>query len=289
MRAASHPVVAAIVALASASLLGCNSMSGHMNNQVGMMHYQQGNYLAARTAFYRAAADNPQNASFTYNLATAMRRQGDITGAETAYVKAIHIDPSHQPAYHGLAQLMIEQGRTAEATEMITSWANVQPRHPGAQIELAMIQKQNGDIAGSEQSLYRALAIRPNNPIATAQLGQLYQDTGQLDRASLMYQRSLRSDWMQPQVQSRLASLRGTGAFGGYAGGNFGPAPTMMAAAPYGYPYSGPPWASLPSPPAAGLPPAPHPDRPFRRAPAPTPAESEAMDARNADPAHVPR
>ena len=75
--------------LAAAGLCGCNSMSGSVNNQIGMWNYQQGNYQAAREEFSRAAADDPQNASFTYNLASALKRQGDFHATEATYL------PSH--------------------------------------------------------------------------------------------------------------------------------------------------------------------------------------------------
>jgi Tfp pilus assembly protein PilF len=194
-------------------LIGCNSMSGNFNNQVGMWNYQQGNYQAAREEFTRAAADDPHNASFTYNLACAIRRQGDLGRAEATYQQALRIDPSHQPSYHALAELMIAEGRRAEATELISTWAERNPRDSGAQVEMAWMQHENGDLKGAEQSLYLSLAARPNNPIATAQLGQLYQEMGQPDRAAVMYRRSLNGDWLQPQVRTRLASLQSSGGF----------------------------------------------------------------------------
>jgi Tfp pilus assembly protein PilF len=222
--------------LLAAGLCGCNTTNGYLNNQVGMWNYQQGNYLAAREEFNRAAADDPQNATFAYNLARAMKRQGDLAMAEQTYIRAIQLDPSHQPSYHGLAELMNAQGRRAEATQLVSSWAEAQPHDAGAQIELAWIQRENGDVNGAEQSLYRALAARPNDSIATAQLGQLYQETGQTDRAALMYQRSLQSNWLQPQVQSRLAAVRNPNGWGG------GP-PTMFAAN-----FGGPMTAAIPFP-----------------------------------------
>jgi Tfp pilus assembly protein PilF len=225
-----------LMALLAVGFCGCNSMSGNLNNQVGMWNYQQGNYHAAREEFYRAAADDPQNASFSYNLACAMRRQGDLAAAEESYMRAIHADPSHQPSYHALAELMIEEGRRAEATQLVSSWTQAQPYHAGAQIEMAWIQRENGDMSGAEQSLYRSLAARPNNPIATAQLGQLYQEMGQTDRAAVMYRRSLQADWLQPQVQSRLATLQNPN------GWNSAP-PTMFASN-----FGGPAVTALPFP-----------------------------------------
>ena len=204
--------LALLAALLGVALGGCNSVTGQLNNQVGMWNYEQGNYAAAREEFYRALADDPQNASFACNLASAARRQGDLRTAEAMYWQAIHIDPSHQPSYHGLGQLLKEQGREAEALQVVSTWAEAHPHDAGAQIELAWIERATGDTTGAEQSLYRALAASPDNSIATAQLGQLYQETGQSDRAAAMYRRSLQSNWLQPQVQSRLDAVRNSPA-----------------------------------------------------------------------------
>jgi Tfp pilus assembly protein PilF len=222
-RARSYRFVGVWLAMfLTAGFCSCNTMNGQLNNQVGMWNYQQGNYVAAREEFTRATADDPQNASFAYNLASTMKKQGDLVTAEQTYVRALHVDPAHQPSYHGLAELMNEQGRRAEAMQLVSSWAGARPRDAGAQIELAWIQRENGDRNAAEQSLYRALAASPNNAIATAQLGQIYQETGQTDRAAAMYRRSLQANWFQPQVQSRLASARGPD------GWSSGP-PTMFA------------------------------------------------------------
>jgi Tfp pilus assembly protein PilF len=203
-----HPAPGWLAALFMlVGLCGCNSMAGRYNNQVGMMHYQRGNFAAAQAEFFRAYADAPRNADYSSNLAAAMRKQGDIAGSEQLYRQALNIDSSHQPSYHGLAQLMVEQNRHGEATALLQTWSTAHPYHPAPHIETAWLKRQTGDIAGAENSLQQALQLRPNHPAALAQLGDLYQQTGRQDLAVAMYQRSLQSKWSQPAVQTRLASL----------------------------------------------------------------------------------
>lgn len=186
---------------------GCNAMNGQVNNQAGTNLYKQGNYTGARDEFQRAVANDPDNADYLHNLATATKKQGDAAQAERVYRQAIAVRPDHQPSYHALAQLLKEEGRHQDAVDVLQSWTDTQPYNAEAHVEMAWMKRDAGDLLGAEQELLSALRAKPNDHIVTAQLGQLYQDTNQPDRAAAMYRRSLHSHWHQPAVQSRLASL----------------------------------------------------------------------------------
>ena len=120
---------------------------------------------------------------------------------------------------------MVDSGRGVAAAELLGMWATAEVWRPEPHIELAWLARESGNTAGAERHLLNALRASPSHPVVTAHLGQLYQDSGQSDRATAMYQRSLFSDWYQPEVRSRLASLREQGV-------GIGPPTTTLAANP---------------------------------------------------------
>lgn len=199
--------------IACLSLTGCNLMSSYSNNGNGVAYFEQGEYQLAAEEFKRATADQPDNADYISNYATAMKKLGNLERAEQSYQHALNVDPSHQPSYHGLASTYIETGRPQQAVSLMRSWAETQPYNAGSHVEMAWVHRETGNYAAAEQELQAALKVNPNHPVALAQLGQVYQDTGRNQQALALYQSSLVSNWSQPEVHQRVAQMNPNPAF----------------------------------------------------------------------------
>jgi Tfp pilus assembly protein PilF len=199
-------VTRSVLLLCPLLLTGCHSMNGYVMNASGQGYYDKGNYSMAAKEFQQAIASDPGNPDYIANLARTRYKMGDAAGAEQMYRQALTIAPSHQPSYHGMSELMLAQGRGHEASQMLSSWASTQPYVAESHIELAWLQGEMGDKQGAAQSLQRALQVNPSHPTALAHMGQYYHEQGQPTQAMAMYQQSLRANWDQPEVHSRLAS-----------------------------------------------------------------------------------
>ena len=220
-----------------ASFSGCAGGPGSPMNSAGQSFYDQGNYAQAAHEFQRAVAANPGNADFIGNLAATMRKQGNLAGAEQQWRHAILLNPSHQPSYHGLSQLLVETNRQQEAASLLSMWSASQPYSAEAQVEMAWLNRELGNSQLAEQHLQQAVRINPNHSAALSSLGQHYEDTGRQAAAMQMYQLSLENNWYQPEVQSRLATLRGLApGQGGQMNGQLGGTTALagLQAGPFG-------------------------------------------------------
>ncbi len=187
------------------AITGCYNMNGYVLNASGQSYYERGNYAMAAEEFQTAVANNPRNPDYLSNLAKARSKMGDQGTAEQLFRQALTTAPSHQPSYHGLAELMLNQGRGQEAQQLVATWAGTQPYIAESHVEMAWVQREMGQHEAAAQTLQTALKVNPNHSTALAHLGQYYQDSGQTNQAIAMYQESLRSNFDQPEVQSRLA------------------------------------------------------------------------------------
>lgn len=85
------------------------------HNRLGVALARLGRTSEALTAFQRAVALDPDQASAWTNLGNAYQELGDLTAARESYAKALALDPEYPLAHHNLGALLRREGKYDEA------------------------------------------------------------------------------------------------------------------------------------------------------------------------------
>jgi tetratricopeptide (TPR) repeat protein len=195
-------------------VVGC-TVASKAQNAEGVRLYQQSYFPTAQQKFQKAIENDPNNADAYYNLAAtyhqlgkASQQQADLDQAEQLYNLCLDHSPNHRDCHRALAVLLLDEQRNEEAFRLIEGWAARNPRDAEPKIELARLFDESGDREQAKHYLQQALAVQPNNSRALAALGKVREDLGEHGQALADYQRSLAIDRFQPEVASRISTLR---------------------------------------------------------------------------------
>lgn len=205
----------AALALLVGAGVGCRAVSTGRNVD-GVRYFQQGQYPVAIQRFDSALTVDSRNPDAYYNKAAVFHRvgtqnrdQSQLTQAESLYRQALDLNPDHVDAHRGLAVLLTETGRVQQAFELMKNWAVSSPQNADARVELARLYEEYGDPRSAEGYLSEALTINPGNWRAHAALGRLREQAGDYAQALQNYQRAYSLNRFQPQIEQRIADLRG--------------------------------------------------------------------------------
>lgn len=201
-------------AIVLSSLAGCQYTASGKNAQ-GVALFQNGQYQQSAQYFQQAIQQDPTNADAYYNLAATYHQVAKTTGnaaqlndAEALYNKCLDYAPNHKECYRALAVLLVDKNQSDKAQRLLEGWYAQNPANPEPKVELARLREEFGDRAGAKDYLQQALTIDPYESRALAALGRLQENEGNTYQALQNYQKSLYRNGLQPQVASRVASLR---------------------------------------------------------------------------------
>lgn len=209
----------AFCALASLALLlatgvGCRAVATGRNVD-GVRYFQQGQFPVALQRFDAALAMDPKNPDSYYNKGALLHRTGvanrdqaSLTQAESLYRQCLDYNPDHIDCHRGLAVLLTETGRVPQGFELLKGWATRSPQNADARVELARLYEEYGDPRSAEVYLNESLAVAPSNWRAHAALGRLKEQSGDLPQAIANYERSYNLNRFQPQLATRIETLR---------------------------------------------------------------------------------
>jgi len=149
--------------------------SVRINNNLGNLHFNQGNIEKAE-AYYRQAIEAedvfPQP---HFNIGSILQSRGDIFGAIKEFEKAISIDPNFYYPYQNLAVIYAQQGNLTKARENIEILKSLLPTNPRVFYNSALVYISLNDKKQALQDLQTGLQHTDLDPETGRLIEELIQ------------------------------------------------------------------------------------------------------------------
>jgi tetratricopeptide (TPR) repeat protein len=235
-----------------AALDRLNALVSKTNNvtaaylQIGMIYDAKKNYPAARDAYEKLLAFNPDFVPALNNLSYLYcERLGDLDKAYTLAEKCRQLAPQDPSIGDTLGWILYKKGDYAHALPLESESASKLMNQPEVQLHLGLVQYMLGDEKGARAALQLAanattdflgkeqaaqhlaiLAIdvktadakaradlekrlqdEPNDPIAATRLAAIYERDGSLDKAAKTYDQAVKQNPQNAQMMGHLATI----------------------------------------------------------------------------------
>ena len=165
------------------------------NLQRGFTEYQQGNYVASRTAYQRALQQDENNRDALLGLAANSMREGQsnavyLQQAEQLYWQLLELDPRDVAARGGLAMLDREY---AQQSSVVSLQEAIQQRPQMAVLHYSLANKyaRQRDWNQAQASYFKAFSLVPDNADYAFNLAVSLDRLGQFNTALQYYQQAL--------------------------------------------------------------------------------------------------
>ncbi|MCZ6559821.1 MAG: sulfotransferase [Gammaproteobacteria bacterium] len=158
----------------------------------------------AAVDFAEAAALNPQQPAFHYNLAIALQLQGNFLAAIDSYRRVLEIDPSNHQATNGLAVTQVSAALYPQAIGTFQGLLERWPDDARSWAGLGAALQFQGKYAKARDCYQRAIAIDPDLVEAHSNMGTVLQGLRDIPGAEASYRHALK---LNPRHQDGLAGL----------------------------------------------------------------------------------
>ncbi|MEK7600423.1 MAG: tetratricopeptide repeat protein [Patescibacteria group bacterium] len=140
-------------------ILRYEPQSARINNNVGNIYYDRGEYARAEEYYWKAVAAEDTFPQPHYNIGSILLARNDVYGARIEFEKAIAIDPAFPYAYEGLASIAAKEGDLVLARTMIQKWVELLPSHPIGYLNLGRVEAKIGNNAEARAALEKGIQL----------------------------------------------------------------------------------------------------------------------------------
>lgn len=202
----------AVLALLVSACAPTTAERVHEYNDLGVQHFQKGEFDRASADFQTALTLLPSNSALLYNLGECYDHLGHSDQAEQSYRLCLQQQPNDADCRHALHVLLVQRGRLPEARQMVQDWLAREPKLSAAYAEDGWLYQRQGDPISAIKRYQQAVYYDPHNTLALVEIGRIYEEELNLpSRALKLYQMALDYDPHQPELMKRVSRLRERG------------------------------------------------------------------------------
>ncbi|HEY0946945.1 MAG TPA: tetratricopeptide repeat protein [Opitutaceae bacterium] len=172
---------------------------------------EAGDYPRAIALLEATIAREPVNVDALFHLATVLGWSGRYTESIALFERALALEPRNDDLRLGYARVLAWSGRPDDATRVLQTVLAGQPQHVEAAVTLGRVQTWRRDFVAAETTYRAVLARNPNQPDALIGLGDLRRAQERYPEARAYYRQAGQIAPQAPELQGKLASLRGLG------------------------------------------------------------------------------
>lgn len=178
-------------------------------NDLGVQHFQKGEFDRARDDFQVALKLLPNNFALLYNLGQCYDHLGQSEQAEQIYRLCLQEKPNDADCRHALNVLLVQRGRIVDAQRMVQDWLAREPKLAAAYAEDGWLYQREGDPIKAIKRYQQAIYYDPHNMLALVEMGRIYEEQLNIpSRALKLYQTALDYDPHQPELVKSVNRLR---------------------------------------------------------------------------------
>ena len=180
---------------------------------MGDIHFEQGNFSEASSAYTNYAIRFPENCEVWNNLGNAHYKLMEYEQARDCYQKAIEIDNTFSLAYRNLALTHVNMNEPDKALDILEEYMPL----AGDDFDLLRL---SADLARSAREYDKAvryyekcLQFQPESVELITALSDCYRDNGNIESAKMGYQRALQIDPDFEAAKTRLDTINALTAY----------------------------------------------------------------------------
>ena len=177
-----------------------------VQNLLGIVRHERGEFGLARDAFEAAVRLNPKYTEALLNLVVTCNDLGDYDAGKRVYDQVrgggggADAEPGRDPYALGkianmhadVAEAYAHAGYADEAVAELEKAISLRPGFADLRVRLGCLRRDLGDLASAESAFRAAIAEKPSYSAAHVQLGITFYMNGAIDAAATSFEEALR-------------------------------------------------------------------------------------------------